>query len=83
MHSFPKTLTPFFLPSSPLPHTPSLQCSDLLLSKGGEERVKKALASRGESALWSSLGAMKPHELAMYVSVQAKSFSDELAMYKS
>ena len=54
------------------------QCADLLISRGGEQRVRKALGSRGESALWASLGACKPHELARYVAHQASIFGDEL-----
>jgi ankyrin repeat protein len=54
------------------------RCADVLVAGGGEERVKRALESRGESALWASLGGMRPNELALYVSVEAKAFSERL-----
>jgi hypothetical protein len=53
----------------------------LLRKKGGGARVRAALGSRGESALWASLGSMKPCELAHFVSVQAKLMGDDLSNY--
>jgi len=55
-------------------------CSEVMLRRGGKERVEQALGSRGESALWASLGGLKPSELCAFVSTQAKLLGEELAI---